>query len=86
MTQMQPSTPLTLSDVDQGVPHIILGFTGDPDRVERLRELGFFEGAAISIQQKGPFGGDPLAVQVAEMTVAVRRADARLILVKTTDD
>lgn len=47
----------------------------------RLLEMGFVEGARLELLQQGPIGGDPIAVRVDDITVAVRRRDADVILV-----
>jgi ferrous iron transport protein A len=47
----------------------------------RLRNLGFDEGVEVEALHGAPFGGDPLAVRVGRMMVAVRRAQARAISV-----
>ena len=49
----------------------------------RLRALGIDEGARIAISHRGIFGGrDPIAVMIGRMTVALRRAHARAMLVE----
>lgn len=48
----------------------------------RLRNLGFDEGVAVEALHGAPFGGDPLAVRIGRMQVAIRRAQARTILVE----
>ncbi|GAA4868195.1 FeoA family protein [Luteimonas vadosa] len=45
----------------------------------RLRELGFVAGERVEIVAKGPFGGDPLLVQVGFTRFALRRAEASRI-------
>lgn len=47
----------------------------------RLREVGFAEGAAVEILHESPFGGDPISVHVDQMTIALRRREARAVLV-----
>ena len=47
----------------------------------RLIELGFVEGAAVELLHQGLFGGDPIAVRVADTTIALRRREAMAILV-----
>lgn len=54
----------------------------DPDTAQRLCELGFDEGVDVEIVHRAPFGGDPLAVRVGNMVVALRRDMARLIEVE----
>lgn len=47
----------------------------------RLIELGFVEGARVTILHEGLFGRDPIAVRVNGTTVALRRREAMAILV-----
>jgi ferrous iron transport protein A len=49
----------------------------------RLRNLGFDEGVTIEALHGAPFGKDPLAVRVGRMTIAMRRAQARAVSVRT---
>lgn len=48
----------------------------------RLLEIGFVEGARIEILHEGLIGGDPIAVRVDDMNVALRRREANAILVR----
>ena len=47
----------------------------------RLLEIGFVEGARIEILHEGLIGGDPIAIRVDDMSVALRRHEANAILV-----
>ncbi|SOB99062.1 FeoA family protein [Rhodobacter maris] len=47
----------------------------------RLIELGFVEGARVTILHEGLFGRDPIAVRINGSTVALRRREAMAILV-----
>ena len=55
---------------------------GDPRTVRRLYELGFDEGVDVQVLHRGPVGGCPIALRVGNMTVALRRAQARMISVE----
>jgi ferrous iron transport protein A len=48
----------------------------------RLLEMGFVEGARIEILHEGFIGRDPLCVRLDDMRIALRRRDARSILVR----
>ncbi|UCH72746.1 MAG: ferrous iron transport protein A [Rhodospirillales bacterium] len=48
----------------------------------RLLEIGFVEGAAVEIVHEGFIGGDPIAVKLDDMRVALRRRDAEAVLVQ----
>lgn len=51
----------------------------------RLYEMGFDEGIDVEVLHRGPFGGDPIAVRVGGMVVAMRRADAEHVTVHLDD-
>jgi ferrous iron transport protein A len=54
---------------------------GDVELESRLIELGFVEGARVEILHEGIVGGDPIAVRVDNVTIAVRRREAMAIIV-----
>jgi ferrous iron transport protein A len=55
----------------------------EPAELERrLIELGFVEGATVELLHQGLFGRDPIAVRVAEGTIALRRREAMAIIVE----
>ena len=47
----------------------------------RLIEHGFVEGAKVELLHEGIVGRDPIAVQVENVTIAVRRREAMAIIV-----
>ena len=53
-----------------------------PELERRLLELGFVDGAAVEILHQGLFGRDPIAVRVADTTIALRRREAMAIAVE----
>lgn len=83
---MTPSSPPRLIDT-LAVGEVALIAAIDrgglaPETAQRLCELGFDEGVDVEILHRAPFGGDPLAVRVGNMVVALRREMARLIEVE----
>ena len=44
--------------------------------MRRLRELGFVAGEEVQVVAGGPFGADPLLVQVGFTRFALRRVEA----------
>jgi ferrous iron transport protein A len=48
----------------------------------RLLEIGFVEGARVEILHEGLIGGDPLAIRLDDMRVALRRREADAVLVR----
>ena len=73
-----------MTRIDQlpaGTPAIITGIdrTACGDTVwRRLHEMGFDEGVDVEVLHKAPLG-DPIALRVGNMTIAIRRAEAALI-------
>jgi ferrous iron transport protein A len=57
------------------------GLTG-AEIERRLLEMGFVEGATLRLVHEGFFGRDPIAVRLADRTVALRRREAGSILVR----
>ena len=52
----------------------------DIELESRLIELGFVEGARVEVLHEGIVGGDPIAVRVENVTIAVRRREAMAII------
>jgi ferrous iron transport protein A len=46
-------------------------------------ELGFIEGAIVEVRHSAPFFGDPIAVMVRGMLVALRRYEAERVQVES---
>ena len=67
--------------------HVSEGAHGLPaaELESRLLELGFVEGAEITVLHEGPFRRDPIAVRVNDTTIALRRREAMTILVTSSD-
>lgn len=68
----------TLSPKDRCVVEAI---TGPHSVVQRLAELGLFEGEEIVFVGKAPLG-DPLEIQVGSTTLSIRKKDAEGITVR----
>lgn len=54
----------------------------DVELERRLLEIGFVEGARVEVLHEGFLGGDPIAVKLDAMRVALRRHEADIILVR----
>ena len=53
------------------------------EEAQRLRALGIDTGAEVAVAHRGVFGGgDPLALTIGRMTVALRRSHARAMQVE----
>jgi len=59
----------------------------EPDELERrLLEMGFVEGARVRLLHEGFLGRDPIAVQLDDMRVALRRREARGIWIDVSKE
>ena len=85
-TPTSPANALTLDYLPIGQSACVVAVDWarlDADEGRRLRALGIDVGAVVSVAHRGVFGGnDPLAVSVGRMTVALRRAHARVMRVE----
>jgi ferrous iron transport protein A len=83
----RPHQPLGLAK--RGYSGVIQGHSAatasstlpDVELESRLMELGFVEGARVEVLHEGIVGGDPIAVRVENVTIAVRRREAMAIIV-----
>ena len=75
------TTVLTLRRGERATIASIDG-VGDEAAAQRLHEMGFDDGVDIELLHRGPVGGDPLAVRVGNMTVALRKSLAARITVE----
>ncbi|HEY1749983.1 MAG TPA: FeoA family protein [Caulobacteraceae bacterium] len=60
------------------------GGLGGAEIERRLIEMGFVEDAPVEIVHEGLFGRDPIAIRLADRTVALRRREARAVMVRQT--
>ena len=61
--------------------------TGGVTRFElerRLLEMGFVEGAVVRVLHEGFIGYDPIAVQLDDMRVAIRRREAADVVLRAS--
>ena len=58
------------------------GGLGGAEIERRLLEMGFVEDAPVEIVHEGLFGRDPIAIKLADRTVALRRREARSVMVR----
>lgn len=77
LSELPRSTAATVIDVDDVQATDPIAF--------RLRELGFVRGEPVRVVAQGPFGRDPLLVQVGYTRFALRRAEAARIRVEPSE-
>jgi len=74
---------LRLTDLSKNEAGIITGFdASDVDLCMRLREIGFAEGDNVTPLHFGLFGKNPISVRVNGALIALRRHDAKAVLVE----
>ncbi len=49
---------------------------------QRLRDLGFVSGEPVQVLALGPFGADPLLIQIGSTRFALRRSEAARVSVR----
>lgn len=67
--------------IDHLAPDIAGSALAAGELERRLLELGFVEGARVEVLHEGIVGGDPIAVRVENVTIAVRRREAMAVIV-----
>lgn len=72
----------TLADLRPGQRAAVVSLAGDPALVQRLYELGLFEGEAVELVAVAPLG-DPLEIRVGNARLSLRKADAAGVVVTT---
>lgn len=69
----------TLDRLAAGRRAVVAELTAPEDQRRRLQELGFVPGGRVEVVQESPWG-DPVAYAVCGAVIALRRSDARQIL------
>lgn len=87
------ATTVRLSDAERGHRGVIVGVNveesaglASDELLRRLLEFGFVEGARVELIHEGIVGRDPIAVRLDDMRVALRRGDARGVLIALDDE
>ncbi len=76
---MTAANPKTLDDLSPGAEALVAGVEGEPAFRARLADLGIVPGTQIAMIRKAPLG-DPLQVALRGYHLAIRRIDARKVL------
>ena len=85
--ETKPQLPLGLAKRGYAgvIQHLVAGEASsalsDVELESRLIELGFVEGGHVEVLHEGIVGGDPIAVRVQNVTIAIRRREAMAIIV-----
>lgn len=73
---------MNLCNLKQGYSGIVLSVNGNENLKKRLLALGCIEGTEIKYKRCAPFG-DPLIFTFRGFDLAIRKNDAKKILVRT---
>lgn len=81
--------PTSLDSLQRGqsatVAHVVATHEGD-SIATRLGHLGFVPGETVELRSYGPFGREPLLIQVGMTRFALRRAEAQRVRVYLKDN
>lgn len=72
---------MKLSQLRRGEVARIREIEADDNLTRKLLELGLTEGLELRMAHTGPFGRDPIAIEIHDRCVALRRRDAAHIAV-----
>ena len=75
LNQLARRTPAIVESVEDAAPNDAIA--------RRLRELGFVAGEQVEVVAAGPFGAEPLLVQVGFTRFALRRIEAARVRLRT---
>ena len=75
LNELARRTPAIVEDVEERAPNDAVA--------RRLRELGFVAGELVEIVASGPFGAEPLLVQVGYTRFALRRIEAARVRLRS---
>lgn len=76
-------TTIRMDTLRRGRIARVAGFgEGDPQLIAKLREVGFAEGDEVELLAKGWLGGVPLSFRLNRTMIALRKAEAALVLVE----
>jgi ferrous iron transport protein A len=74
---------MTLYNANIGQTVSVVGLTATGHIRRRLLDLGFVNGAQVSVIRRSPLG-DPTAYRVCGATIALRAADAGHVMVESS--
>lgn len=74
LTELPRRTAATVCTVEDRIPNDAIA--------RRLRELGFVSGEPVEVMAAGPFGAEPLLVQIGFTRFALRRAEAERVRIR----
>lgn len=76
------SAPIPLPSLKNGQKATIHALCGEAALNAQLQDNGFVPGENVMVIRRGLFGGTPLAVQLGQAVIALRREEAAAIEVE----
>ena len=77
------SVSVGMHTLTKGLSARVTGFgLGDESLVAKLREIGFAEGDEVELLARGWLGGAPLSFRLNRTVIALRKAEAAMVLVE----
>ena len=76
---------MRLSDLPKGAPAVVehvQDVHASDSIAQRLRDLGFVAGEPVRVVARGPWGADPILIQIGSTRFALRRAEANRVSVR----
>ena len=77
---MLQAKSLALSLLPKGTPAKIVQIRSQGELGRRIRDMGFVPGRSVTVLGRAPLG-DPLALRIADSTVALRKKEAATIII-----
>lgn len=69
---------MRLDELQPGQSAFILSLKQEGPRLQRLLEMGLFEGSQVTLVRRAPLG-DPLEIKLTDCNLSLRKAEAALI-------
>ena len=77
------SVSVGMHTLAKGLSARVTGFgLGDESLVAKMREIGFAEGDEVELLARGWLGGAPLSFRLNRTVIALRKAEAAMVLVE----
>jgi ferrous iron transport protein A len=73
---------MNLSQLSRGERACIEHIDADDSLTRKLLEMGLLEGMELRLAHVGLFGGDPMAIEISDRCIALRRRDAACIHIR----
>jgi ferrous iron transport protein A len=75
----------SLDQLERGQRATVTAIAGDDGIVQRLLEMGLFEGEEIEVLGFAPFG-DPMEIRLRDYRLSLRRSEAARVSVHRVDE